>query len=211
MTTRSKMVHTCAVCGKKSKHLVLTSSNQFGSPDLDLRPPEMMRSTMNYWIQECPHCGYVAGSVDDPTSVDEMWLKSENYISTNGITFESNLARQFYKHYLIKSFENDVSSAFNAALHAAWACDDGDETENAVRCRLAALEQLEKLIAEDDENETIFVLRMDLLRRTKQFSRVIDEYSDKKFSQELLNKIRDFEIRLSEKQDAACYTVDDCS
>lgn len=37
----------CAVCGKESEQITLASTNTFGSPDLDLRPPEMKRSTMS--------------------------------------------------------------------------------------------------------------------------------------------------------------------
>lgn len=39
----------CAVCGAKSRYNVIASTNTFGGgPDLDLRPPEMERSTMPY-------------------------------------------------------------------------------------------------------------------------------------------------------------------
>ena len=201
----------CAVCGEESNQTVLASTNRFGSPDLDLRPPEMMRSTMRWWIQECPHCGYVSGSLDDETSVDAQWLKQESYISANSLNFASKLAGRFYKDYLISVAENAPKEAFYAALHAAWACDDSEDFDNSILCRKAALEQLDILISKENDNETYRVMRMDLLRRSGQFSSVVEEYENVRFSQELLNRIKDFQLRLARQGDTDCYTVADCA
>ena len=57
MTTQSAEECTCAVCGRVSMQGVIMSTNAFGSPDLDLRPPPMERFTIDHWVQECPHCG----------------------------------------------------------------------------------------------------------------------------------------------------------
>src|SRR5689334_17370242 len=53
----------CSVCGTSSRQEVLTSTNCIGSPDLDLRPPQMKRSTMDRWLHECPNCGFVSGDL----------------------------------------------------------------------------------------------------------------------------------------------------
>ena len=50
MTTLDERTSTCAICGGRSKQTVVASTNARGSPDLDLRPPEMQRSTMPYWV-----------------------------------------------------------------------------------------------------------------------------------------------------------------
>ena len=71
----------CYVCGKMSEQMVLVSTNQFGYPDLDLRPPEMERSTMDWWIEECPHCGYVAPDLSEKTAITKEWLNNGQYIS----------------------------------------------------------------------------------------------------------------------------------
>ena len=65
MTTIGKISAECVICGKESEHTSITSSNAMGSPDLDLRPPEMQRSTMEWWLQECPACGYVAPDISE--------------------------------------------------------------------------------------------------------------------------------------------------
>ena len=80
MSTIGLMNKVCAVCGKESEYSVLNSTNTFGSPDLDLRPPEMRRSTMHIWIQECPFCGYISKDVTDETSVTKELLSSERYL-----------------------------------------------------------------------------------------------------------------------------------
>ncbi len=55
----------CCVCQEKSKHMIIGSTNSFGSPDLDTRPPEMKRSTLSLWIQRCPSCGYSSPDLSD--------------------------------------------------------------------------------------------------------------------------------------------------
>lgn len=63
MTTTVPHHSVCGVCGGISEQTGLQSTNAFGSPDLDLRPPEMERSTMCYWVQTCPQCGYCASDI----------------------------------------------------------------------------------------------------------------------------------------------------
>ena len=65
MTTWYHQDVKCHHCGRKSQHNVLGSTNAFGSPDLDLRPPEMQRLTMEGWLQLCPHCGYCAPDLSE--------------------------------------------------------------------------------------------------------------------------------------------------
>ena len=71
----------CWVCGEMSEQAGLASTNRFGSPDLDLRPPEMERSTMEWWLEECPHCGYVANDLSEKTDITKDWLKNNQYSS----------------------------------------------------------------------------------------------------------------------------------
>ena len=107
----------CAVCGAKNRYSVLASTNTFGGgPDLDLRPPEMRRSTMPYWVQECPECGYISEEVSDPSDVSREWLQSEEYLTCDGISFVSDLARLFYRYYLINLKDDNPFDAFHAVL-----------------------------------------------------------------------------------------------
>lgn len=40
----------CCVCGEVNIHKGIGGTNSFGSPDLDIQPSEMRRSTIYHWI-----------------------------------------------------------------------------------------------------------------------------------------------------------------
>lgn len=207
MSLPMDITEKCAVCGIESSQTILMSTNTFGgTPDLDLRPAEMMRSTMCWWIQECPHCGYVSGSLDDKPKVSPEWLKSESFASCGGRKFESELAKRFYKQYLINVEAQDEEGAFYAALHAAWACDDASDTENAIHCRKCALAELEKMHEPDEE---LIVVKTDLLRRTEQFDKLITEFEGLSFTNDLHNDIIAFQIEKAQQQDTRRYRIMD--
>lgn len=212
MSLPKNIEEKCFLCGKTSEQTILLSTNAFGSPDLDLRPPEMARSTMYWWIQECPHCGYISKNLSQKVKSASELLKlieNDNYLSCDGIVFASELAEKFYKYYLINVVKKDYDAAFNAVLHAAWACDDARDTENAINCRKKALIEIDKIIS--SKNEDLLTIRADLLRRSRQFDLLISEYTKKTFSKDLLNKIIAFEIEKSKENDDSCYKVSDAT
>ena len=200
----------CSVCGKKSVHYALLSTNTFGGgPDLDGRPGEMMRSTMGMWIQECPVCGVVAYDLEDECPVTEQWLKQKSYKKCDGIKFASGLAKRFYRHYKILSYADDREGAFQELRCAAWACDDVGDTKNARHCRLLALELLEQLMKETDFDEEQWVVKADFLRRTKQFDAVIKLGGSVSLQDKHLNQLLSYEVQKAYECDSACYCTDD--
>ena len=209
MSTLRKIMVRCAVCGKESEQTIMLSTNQFGASDLDLRPPNMMRSTMSWWIQECPHCGVVSSHIDQEDAVSVEWLEDEAYKTCDGIRFGSSLAQRFYRHYLICSSKYDRKGAYEAVLHAAWACDDAKEQTNAILCRQLALSLLDKLLKRPWVREELYIVKADLLRRMGEFDQLIETFSETKLSNKLLNQIMKFQIARAKEQDDACYTVDD--
>lgn len=196
----------CSVCGKKSEHYTLVSTSTFGEPDLDLRPPEMERSTMDTWIQKCPYCGYVSGRLDNISKVNAPFLKTDEYKNCLGLVFRSKLAEMFYQQYLIQVVEKNVNEAFYAALHCAWVCDDVGDEKNSILCRKYALTELNKLIKKS-KDENLLILRADILRRAGLFQRVIDEYEKSVFADDLLNQIARFQVAKAYEEDASCYTL----
>jgi len=82
-------------CAEKSFHMGIGSTNSFGAPDLDTRPPEMQRSTIYHWTQRCPSCGYCAADIlKDTENIRELVQKTEyrnivknNEISETGASF----------------------------------------------------------------------------------------------------------------------------
>lgn len=209
MSNVNKVEKMCYVCRKTSKQDVLISTNRFGAPDLDLRPPIMERATMAWWIEKCPHCGYVASDLSEQTTITQEWLKNNQYVSCDNRNFANSLSASFYRQYLISVAINNHESAFYAVLHAAWDCDDEEDVDNAIYCRKKALEELSKFVVEDDKKETFLLMRADLLRRSGQFDLLIKEYEGKIFSEEILNKIAAFQIEKAKEQDVACYTIKD--
>lgn len=206
----------CAVCGKESTLSELASVSDFGaSPDLDRRPAEPMRSKLGWLVQECPHCGYVAKSLDCTTGVTKSWLKSREYKKCSGIKFSSNRAAKFYKHYLISKADGYTENAGDAALRAAWACDDEDDKTNAVLCRNLAIAEIESLIKLKPISLNIITLKIDLLRRAGRFEEALETIDEichwnsifipRDYSMQILM----FEKDRAENRDDKCYTVSD--
>ncbi len=204
----------CAVCQSDVSIRVIGSTNAFGPCDLDMRPPEMQRSTMHFWINVCHHCGYISSNIATlpegatKETVEEL-LSTYKYRYTDDIDFSSELARNFYQYHMILMKFGRQDDAFYALRNAAWACDDEADKKNAVRCRLLALNLIDKMIADNADNENLELVKIDFLRRSGRFAEVIERYSDKKYSKELLNKIVKFQIEKSEQEDDSCYTVGD--
>lgn len=211
MTTFAPKKCRCAVCGKEADFRVLMSTNTFGgSQDLDTRPPEMKRSTMHLWVQECPGCGYVSEEISDGTNITAEYLKSDEYKTCRGINFKSTLAQRFYKYYMINMIDENVEDAFYASLHSAWASDDEEDVENADRCRKHCLELSDEMVKQGYiDEDTISVMKSDFLRRSKQFDKVIEAYEKTAFEEEILNYIIKFEVERARAADDKCYTIED--
>lgn len=200
----------CSACGEMSSQPILFSTNSIGAPDLDLRPPEMQRSTMNTWLMECPHCGYISPKLDGELEISKDFLKTDRYINCDGLEFEWELAERFYRYYLICNEMNDESGSFYSLLHCAWICDDVEDVKNARKMRKMAIAHIDKLIRLDDEDkDTYLLIKADLLRRIGEFSQLIEEYKDLITGDELMDKIVKFQIMKSKEGDDTCYTVED--
>ena len=135
MTTFFREKLTCVICGSKSKHEMLGSTNTYGSPDLDLRPPEMQRSTMDCWVQECPSCGYAYSSIEEKADNSEVTISSDAYVEILSGNLNGTLTGRFVKASLIAEKAADIDAAANYALSAAWAADDASNGTSANSCR----------------------------------------------------------------------------
>lgn len=209
MTIITKFEKKCSVCGRTSLQPVLGSTNTWGYPDIDLRPPEMQRSTIDTWLVECPHCGYVASNIENKLEVPADILKTDEYLTCEGKNFKSKLSERFYKHYLISKAKKDYDSEFLSLLHCAWTCDDRDD-ELAVEIRKMALKSMYKIDSQDeDEKNALKLIEADLLRRSLQFDEVIEKFKDVILDDETQNDIISFQIELSMNKDSDCHTVEE--
>lgn len=169
----------------------------------------MTRRTMHTWLQACPECGYVASKLTDKPTVDADFLKTENYVNCGGIPFSSDLAKNFYRLYLIKKHDGDARNAFWSALEAAWASDDAGDEGSALKARLAALPQIDLWIEKDGIADNLVLLKTDVLRRTRNFAKGIEFVQGYQFKDEFHHKIGLAEIDLCQKEDDACHTIAD--
>ncbi len=208
-----KEIKKCLCCEKESEQVVVLSTNTFGgSADLDLRPPEMKRSTMPYWVQICPHCQNVARDIEKAKNFDKGILKQEEYIKCNNIKFPDDLSKKFYRYYLISLSIGDVNAAFNGIRNSAWACDDMGSIESAKKCRKLAIDLLSKLIKITNDvkiKESMLGVKADMLRRMEKFDDLIFEYSNLNFNEERIKKIIEFEIEKAREKDSSTYTINE--
>lgn len=213
MTTIRDKQLTCAVCGHSNRHTVLTSSNRFGAPDLDSRPPEMLRSTISYWIQTCPVCGYCAPDVSQPPPPGAPDLvHSEDYQTLLKSPDSPRLANRFLCWATLLDASDPVRAGW-ARLHAAWACDDAGNEMAGRSCRLQAVETWQRalnagarLLPEAGED---YAMLTDLLRRAGQFeaAEAVCRKGLAQAPQQPVRAILEFQRGLLARRDTACYTV----
>lgn len=215
MTTQSAVESRCAVCGKASTQGIITSTNAFGSPDLDLRPPSMERYTIDHWVQECPHCGYCASEIDELIAGAAEMIESEEYrtILNNPDKHDSHLISQFLCASALFEHAGLLVEAAQSALYAAWATDDADGAgEEAVRARKRILQLIDELHArgehmeKDPVSETMRMI--DVARRAGEFdqaNRLIAELAN--VEDPLFRTLVAFQGERVQAGDTKAYTV----
>jgi len=216
MTTIYREDVTCSVCGHQSETMVIGSTNEFGSSDLDFRPPEMMRSTIHYWLHECPSCGC---SADDLADVDPRVpnvVRNPAFRSMrSGLGELSESARKFRTATFIACELGDYSGAFLRALHEAWVHDDEGDSIRARAVRLDAVDFLHqvhrgglRVYPEMGADEMVTV---DIFRRAGEFDRaagICSEVLSKPCSNEI-RAVLEFQRKLCDRRDASCHTMDE--
>lgn len=200
----------CCKCGKENSVAAIASTNSFGSPDLDLRPPEMQRSTMGLWLHECTECGYVNPTISDDNGIEKDFLSSTKYTECDGVNFENKLATKFYKFYLSMLEMKNIEDAYIALLHTAWCCDDRDDAVNAKKCRLKMTELFKEFSVESQNNENNIARHADVMRRAGLFDEVINTFSDFKSSETIIQDVIQYQLKLSKEKDDSCHRVEEC-
>ena len=128
----------CSICGTSNEVYEVSSTVQFGSPDLDTRPGEMERSTLGYSIFCCIKCAFCSGDLSESDRVSEDYLKSAEYVARLNDPDFPELANQFLCRALIKTKNKLWDEAGWACLMAAWVCDDEGSEKNRY-CRDQAI------------------------------------------------------------------------
>ena len=215
MTTLSEEEEVCCVCGTISTHMAIGSTNVFGSPDLDTRPPEMKRSTIHYWIQRCSSCGYCSSDISECDGNIKDIVGSEEY---QGITKGSGIpkvAASFLASSFLYKKQGQYMDAAWSAIHAAWICDDENNYEGSKECRIEAISMIEK--AEErseklaDQAGASEAITIDLMRRAGIFDKALAlvEETKEKDVEEILTMVILFEEKLLLSEDIDAHTVAD--
>lgn len=213
MTTIAKVKRRCALCNSENEFIEIASTNEFGSSDLDTRPPEMMRSTISTWVQRCPNCGYCAGDISKAQRGAKTVVHDMECLNQLNDKSYPKLANSFLCKALIDQKAGEHARATWSLIHAAWVCDDTNRPAEAVVCRSAAADMLVK--TEDhgqqvtNQNGASIALFVDLLRRSGQIEearRVITEHRNE-ISEDIIIHILDFQSILMEKADLSCHTI----
>jgi hypothetical protein len=99
----------------------------------------MLRSTLPYWIERCPACGYSVPDLSDLTEGAGDVVRTPAYRDVLRDTAPPALATSFLCYALLLEHRARYAEAGWAAVHAAWACDD-EGSPTASRCRERAVQ-----------------------------------------------------------------------
>lgn len=226
-TTIQKENVVCGNCGAENTVTVVGSSNQIGYSDLDGRPPEMMRSTLEYDVMECSKCHYCAFDLQEkPQSAAAKKVIASPMPG-------KTLADRFARAAEIQATEaaaprpaaqfpeiddsayakrNAYFAAGHLFLRAAWCCDDANAPERAVAFRRAAAKNFESVIAlvvksQEEIKPEFLIMLCDIYRRSGDFKnaeRVANEVLNYKSLPQRMAK-RQLELCREKKTD--CHTL----
>jgi hypothetical protein len=213
MTTIYVDEKRCANCGVISTHHGIGSTNEFGSSDLDTRPPEMLRSTMEYWVEVCPACGYASQDLTHLVGDVKELVAGELYRHQRESTFFCRLANAFLCSGLLHHHCGHLTAAAWDFIHAAWACDDVQNDRGARICRQRAIATIEELhltgdfLSQNTQND--LALLTDIARRCGDWARAERWCSQgmSVASDEILQKIFAYQKRLIDTGETAVHTV----
>lgn len=140
---------SCAVCGAPAPPVFRAPAPEI-APDLDLRPGEPARSTLNRWLQSCRRCAAAAPDLAAlPAAAREVigdgWDRS---------------ASPFLRWAALAEALGDTRGQAEALLQAAWAADDSGDDDAAAELR----GRVAVLWGEAADTE-IALRRLDVLRR----------------------------------------------
>lgn len=213
MTTFTPDKVVCGACGCVFNHFALASTNSFGSPDLDTRPPGMQRSTMHAWIQRCPSCSYCSRDASRLEESCRPVLDSDGYRSQLADARYPDLASSFICSGMLEGAAARDTEAAWAYLHAAWVLDDARSDELARQWRSKAADVIlgvmaagHSFVEQPGASEAILV---DCLRRSGRGDEalsLIERASNGGFD-DVITQILAFQRGLIQSGDTAAHLI----
>jgi len=201
----------CSVCGEESFQQELASTNMMGSSDLDGRPPEMMRSTMDTWVESCPSCGYCATDLSEHLDHGGEIVQSPAYRDILERDDIPALAISFLAASYLYEFCHEYARAAAMAQYAAWVLDDIDSTVESKNARLKAISMIhlanehEQAFGGSSDESTL--ITVDLMRRSRLFNQAeafIEQSSFEGFDVDILELVQ-YERQLIANKDSSVH------
>jgi hypothetical protein len=203
----------CCVCEQVSSHMIIGSTNSFGYPDLDTRPPEMQRSTIYHLVQRCPSCGYCAPDLSEcKTDVSEI-VATDKYQYIIADTQMPKVAASFLALSYIKQKQGQFADSAWRSIHASWICDDKNNYEESVKCRKQAISliSMANSHAQTIANQTGLseIITIDLMRRAGMFEEALKlaEFTKTKEIEEIIIKVIKYEEKLIAQKNIESHTI----
>jgi hypothetical protein len=208
---------TCRACGATSEQEKLAGTTSFGWPDLDLRPPEMRRSTMRVWLQDCPSCGFVAADLSKASEAEKDAIRGPlaegnwtGLVSRRG--GPDALANRFERRAFIDREQNRPGLAGYRMLCAAWDAEDrGDPQASEYRAMAAEFLGAALAVDPDAKEATDWTIQLvETLRRLGSFDKA-EEYADRLIgnASAKIDAIGRFQLRMILELDTNRYTMGD--
>lgn len=173
---------TCPICGTRIHREHPIDDEEITDVDLDLRCVGTYRWAERLFVSQCDKCAFVLGTGAEKV-IHRQFLNSRSYVTCDGIVFkdiqESSLTppnpRKYYQKHLLSIAVGNYKDAMFDLLHAAWECDDLGDEQNAITCRKKALLMHDKACESDDVDASCLLVKIDMLRRTNQFDKLLKE------------------------------------
>lgn len=205
----------CGSCGQSSEQLNTNAGGESGAPDLDTRPHGLVRSTIAFWMQRCPHCGYCAADISSIHEQAADLIADEAYQRQLTDSRFPPKACEFLAHAMILDRVGQRADAGWTCLHAAWVCDDnGGQGQELARGKAMDHWRNAKLGGEDfAEPELESALATDLLRRMGRFEDALINCNQALDSEDalppLIEHLLRFEKSLIQRHDTGTYRLSD--
>ena len=166
-------IEKCAVCGCFKRNIY-----SFDEPKVRIEPEvEKMMSFLD-GLSECKQCKYVNTRISKkpPKGVDEQWLRSEAYISCEGLELGSEYMRK-YRYYMIQMMTEDPYEQVEALLdlRRAFAGSGTSVMERIMEMTGAKLVELyREILASNPEDYKSLYGYCEELKEQERYAELID-------------------------------------
>ncbi|WP_147378816.1 hypothetical protein [Motilimonas pumila] len=174
-----------------------------------------MRDCLDYFIQQCPHCGYSHHDLSQAIDESKSVIQRPEYQSLLVAPHVPETARSYMASSFLYEQQRQFAKATWDMISAAWICDDEKKDDIASFCRVQAISLLNNANAYQqsiaEQPSLAQLIKIDLLRRANLFDLGLTELaqlSDKKM-EPLLKQTAAFQLDRCLAHDNAAYNFAD--